>query len=91
MTQDKTGGAAFPKLKSSYGNAQGSVDYTSANGMTLLDYFAAKAMPEVLRQMRDEHKGNDGTIAESSYPVAAEYSYKLAAAMIEERKKYTNQ
>jgi methylphosphotriester-DNA--protein-cysteine methyltransferase len=57
-------------------------------GVTYLDSFAAKAMPEIMRQMRDVHKGNDGTITESSYPIAAEYSYKLAAAMLEERKKY---
>lgn len=83
MNTEKTGGAAFPKLKDSYGNAQGSVTYQSSNGMTLLDYFAAKAM-------QGEISGREGEVPSEKYMQGniAIYCYELAAAMLTERQKY---
>lgn len=80
MTQEKTGGAAFPITEQNSSNRICLVSH----GMTLLDYFAAKALPEVLHGMKVGFTENNAL-------AAAKYSYILASAMIEERKKYTNQ
>jgi hypothetical protein len=69
MNKDKTGGAAFPTKTG------------EVNGMTLLDYFAAKAM--------------QGMVSSSKWPImdipkTASDSYKQAAAMLQERSKYIN-
>lgn len=58
---------------------EGCGGYLYQDGMTLLDYFAAKALPAVISD-----SGNAG------YDKWAEWSYKVAAAMLEERKKYVN-
>ncbi len=66
---DKTGGSAFP--------SQGRITSTGVieqNGMTLRDYFAAKAMQAFL--------ADDGHIER-----VAEYAYSMADAMIAERDK----
>ena len=49
------------------------------NGMTLLDYFAAKTMQGLAAST---------TFNETAYEQTADVSYRLAAYMIEERKKY---
>ena len=105
MNTEKTGGAAFPI------NLQIGTSYTEHfpfDGMTLIDYFAAKAMPVVTAEMQEtvpasfwdwvkmllisflhmnflevkfkKVKGVDEVISRKAY--------ELAAAMIEERKKY---
>lgn len=45
-------------------------------GMTLRDYFAAKAMQGMIR------------LDVSNYPAVAEWSYQQADAMLKEREKY---
>jgi hypothetical protein len=46
-------------------------------GITILDYFAAKAMPEVMRQTNMETAG--------AYGLVASRSYRMAEAMLAEK------
>ena len=72
MSTEKTGGAAFPTLTG------------EVNGMTLLDYFAAK--------FATAEMGYPSTLSlEQRILNTSNLAYKKAAAMIEERKKYINQ
>ncbi len=48
------------------------------SGMTLRDYFAAKAMQGLLAQ-------SNGTALSSDVSIAAEYAYKTADAMLKAR------
>lgn len=63
---DKDGGPAFPV---------GSGDMRDPTGMTLRDYFAAKAMQGLMASPADPE----------SMEVAAKWSYKLADAMLKAR------
>ena len=65
MSNTNTGGPAFPPT------------YTHESGMTLRDYFAAKAMQSILDQ-KDTH---DGRECDS----AAWMSYRMADAMLKAR------
>ena len=67
------GGMAFPMsfLKD---------DRYSAAGMSLRDYFAAKAMEGLLAQSM-------GTALSSDVTSGADYAYKMADAMLKERNK----
>ena len=79
MNTEKTGGAAFPiHPNKNYGFN------TDTDGMTLLDYFAAKSLPTILESIHSPYTVTD-------MQVAARDSYRQAVAMIEERKKYINQ
>jgi hypothetical protein len=75
MSNTNTGGPAFP-----------GVDYLSQHGkknpegMTLRDYFAAKAM-QGLFASNAPHDHDDAEI----FATVAEAAYKLADAMLEER------
>lgn len=82
MNTEKTGGLAFPNV---YEDAFKET-LVITDGMTLLDYFAAKAMNGAL----SGDISNDA-LQDKDLIIIAETSYKLAAAMIEERKKYINQ
>jgi hypothetical protein len=74
MTNKQTGGPAFPLM----------YDVPSENlrhihvGMTLRDYFAAKAMQGLLAQ-------SQGTAIGSRVEIAAEYAYAMADAMLKAR------
>jgi hypothetical protein len=68
MTDEKTGGAAFPMLDVDGG--------TAWQGMTLRDYFAAKAM----------HGDMTQGIHEADFPETAARAYAMADAMMEARK-----
>jgi hypothetical protein len=87
MNTEKTGGAAFPRTK-------GIQDYANQSpmddelGMTLLDYFAAKAMQG---EISNENAGDGIPQKELGKLQLATQCYQMAAAMIEERKKYINQ
>ena len=67
MKNTNTGGPAFPPSNPGY-----------AHGMTLRDYFAAKAMQGLLAQ-------SQGTALGSRVEAAAEYAYAMADAMLEAR------
>lgn len=79
MTKE-TGGSAFPgfNIIGSYG------DYSQSpyDGMTLRDYFAAKAISGLIAA-HTELIGHGGRIDPRA---SAQYSYELADAMIEARK-----
>lgn len=73
MIEIKSGGAAFPQARS-----VGSVSLLEG-GMTLRDYFAAKAMQGELAASAGAQQPSPG--------VTAEYSYRMADAMLKEREK----
>lgn len=73
---DKTGGSAFPMLGSVAYNSDWSID----PGMTLRDYFAAKAMQGLLSDP------NAGMLDDDMNHWAA-LSYKMADAMLRAREK----
>ena len=63
MSNTNTGGPAFPPSNPGY-----------AQGMTLRDYFAAKAMQSVIARSDDSNR-----------PGIAEWSYAMADAMLKSR------
>jgi len=67
------GGPAFPKISQDLQYKQ----ITSTSGMTLRDYFAAKAMQTILG-WDDDH---------ANWRTYAEYAYQMADAMLEAREK----
>lgn len=76
----ETGGSAFPVTSHPNG---GPVD----NGMTLRDYFAAKAMQSVIvTQLEGCGEINHDKVKEF-FEVCSEYAYVAADAMIEARYK----
>ena len=77
VAEDKTGGPAFPSSSTSMPNTHPSFrTKITDGGMTLRDYFAAKALQALIA----------GPI-EYSDPELAEGAYQIADAMIEERSK----
>lgn len=76
--QINDGGPAFPGVeKTEYPSC---VIETPYPGMTLRDYFAAKAMAGLLTARHPDHFGQDGA------EVLANDSYAIADAMLEARK-----
>lgn len=80
---------AFPTTR--YEAAENGLGHYDVGGMTLLDYFAAKAMQgeistfeQGLPAMNDSNK----EWAKHVYSGIANRCYNIADAMIEERKKY---
>jgi hypothetical protein len=71
---DKTGGAAFPTIEHVIDPR--SAGFAGYHGMTLRDYFAAKAMQSLLV--------TDGTIR---FGERAKEAYEMADAMLAERDK----
>jgi hypothetical protein len=69
MSKTNTGGPAFP--------SHGSMGEVAHEGMTLRDYFAAKAIPAILEQ-KDVHDGRELTNA-------AWIAYQMADAMLKVR------
>ncbi|CZW40421.1 MULTISPECIES: hypothetical protein [Enterobacter cloacae complex] len=74
---NKTGGPAFPEL----GNVGCNSDWQSESGMTLRDYFAAKAMQSALLVSKQNPEGSFETFAQS----VAEVAYDVADAMLRAR------
>jgi hypothetical protein len=74
VSNQKNGGPAFPRAGSSGPGAFASPE----NGMTLRDFFAAKAMQGILTEDRS---------LELNFIEIASDSYRLADAMIQEREK----
>lgn len=75
MSNTNTGGPAFPIPLQSGQSWQG---MAPCDGMTLRDYFAAKAMQGLLAQAM-------GTALGSDPKYAAEYAYATADAMLKAR------
>lgn len=77
---DKDGGPAFPRVEPETAN-EGMRSYF---GMTLRDYFAAKAMPMLAAEFYStEQRLEGGTVADLVAPIA----YKFADAMLKAREK----
>jgi hypothetical protein len=77
MSNTNTGGPAFPLSTSSGSNTPNS------NGMTLRDYFAAKALPAIYKDTR-ECARVEGQSVDWRDEVAAE-AYAMADAMLKAR------
>jgi len=75
MTQDKTGGAAFPHVST----------HMDRTGMTLRDYFAGQVISGLL--MRDEVADASSDFDMPLSDCAARLAYNAADAMIAEREK----
>ena len=74
-----SGGSAFPRQH--FRLANGTLEGGDP-GLTLRDYFAAKAMQHVIDNWHLT-TGRDGTTAAEDYP--AKYCYQVADAMIKAR------
>ncbi len=75
MSDKDTGGPAFPR-PFSVDDVDPDISYPAHTGMTLRDYFAAKAMQADM---------TDG-IHENDFAWSAARAYKMADAMLEARK-----
>jgi hypothetical protein len=76
---DNDGGRAFPVLHTIDGNWV-KEPCAEHSGMSLRDYFAAKALPAVLAEM-----WGMGTHDSPIPPTAARFAYKVADAMLKAR------
>ena len=83
----ETGGSAFPRPFSQKGNFSDSGHYPKQDGMTLRDYFAAKAMQAVIAEgcYDYEEGGTETAVARARF--AARDAYLFADAMLAERNK----
>jgi hypothetical protein len=80
MSDTNTGGPAFPRAPFEYIDNGSGLDWAvrEQSGMTLRDYFAAKAMQGLLAQ-------SQGTALGSAVEAAADYAYAMADAMLKAR------
>ena len=75
-------GPAFPRTR--YHSDEHPIGYET--GMTLRDYFAAKAMPQVMNEWHDDRENNDASATfESDAKLMANDCYSMADAMLEAR------
>lgn len=79
MSNTNTGGPAFP-LSHSHKDLEGT-NWQHANGMTLRDYFAAKAISEL---MRVYSFGNADPVEDYANEIARD-AYSVADAMLKAR------
>lgn len=57
------------------------------NGMTLLDYFAAKVLPTVMVEMWEQAHKERSSYTQPVQEIAASFAYTVADAMMAERTK----
>ena len=89
MTTDKTGGSAFPIMGMDFRNGQ-QVQAVFQTGMTLRDYFAAKAMQGELASMHDPEGEVCGVALDAPDETLSRLTthyYRLADAMLKAREK----
>lgn len=84
------GGQAFPEIVSGEANIRAYVDgydltFTSAGGMSLRDYFAAKAMQSIMNIEIEDAKNVLPDDTAASW--IARHAYFMADAMLRERSK----
>lgn len=77
MTIKDDGGPAFPV------NYETSEQLIECEGMSLRDYFAAKAMQAMITKSH----GQDAIAGKKGVPLIATYAYEYADAMIAEKNK----
>lgn len=75
------GGHAFPKTGNFNQDQPADCDSRDQNGMSLRDYFAAKALPAVIEA------GSKQKSVPVNHEIVAQTCYAIADAMIEERSK----
>ncbi len=75
MSARNDGGPAFPMVATEYNHDIQERVVTSTGGMTLRDYFAAKAMQGILSDTKIDHPPSK----------LAELSYRVADAMLKAR------
>ena len=82
-----TGGPAFPvSLTNEQEIKWDSAGLGCANGMTLRDYFAAKAMQSILREYRNVFEDATGDVGDPTFPeLLAKDAYIMADAMLKAR------
>lgn len=78
--QINDGGPAFPN------QGDNTPGYEIYDGMTLRDYFAAKAMPEVMVEWRQGREASQDSDFDFDASLMAQDCYLMADAMIEARK-----
>lgn len=79
---DNNGGSAFPEIKTT-STYTTDINVHSVGGMTLRDYFAAKAMQSMIGNT-DKEGSSRGINGVSKF---ARYAYEYADAMLAERDK----
>ena len=82
MSDTNTGGPAFPR-PFSVDDADPDISYPAHTGMTLRDYFAAKAMQGLMT--RKEQGGFDFAVYEKDAMRVALWAYDLADEMLKAR------
>lgn len=92
MAKVDDGGPAFGGISAwmkefdSEGKCVGCWPSMSNAGMSLRDYFAAKAMGDVMVDWRESRRCNPPTNFETDAPEVARYCYLMADAMLAARK-----
>ena len=86
MTNKDTGGPAFPSKKKVYRAGYATDEYVPVDGMTLRDYFAAKAM-QIMWDAYDKGYCGLNNQDAPNVEVIAKASYSMADAMLAERSK----
>lgn len=77
-----TGGQMFPSMKGNGLGQAGNTTFDPVGGVTLRDYFAAKAMEGLLVRW-----GVKGELSGADYDGMAKHAYGAADAMLVEREK----
>jgi hypothetical protein len=78
MNETNTGGPAFP--------SHGSMGEVAQEGMTLRDYFAAKAMQSILPSYQNVFDDETGSDDDPTFPeLLAKDAYIMADAMLKAR------
>lgn len=89
MSESRDGGAAFPQLEINSCERDGHGDRiepftSSSGGMSLRDYFAAAALPPILKQVYHALEAA-GASTDDVFGIAATASYEAADALLAAR------
>lgn len=86
MSKINNGGTAFPAVKIVAGDNYNSPKQYHMPGMSLRDYFAAKALPAVYATAMEEAKEGSGLFQYDDWRVGlALHAYMMADAMLKAR------
>ena len=92
VAEMKDGGPAFPHMAKAHYQGMGGLiaEQITEGGMSLRDYFAAKALSGLIPTMfhyNFEEEEGIANAAKARFPFAAQAAYELADAMLAEREK----
>jgi hypothetical protein len=86
MSNTNTGGPAFPGVEYKQPGGAGVSVMTIVGGMTLRDYFAAKAMQSILPSYQNVFDDETGSDDDPTFPeLLAKDAYVMADAMLKVR------